>query len=107
MSCPGLRVQIVNRLQRLLSELIPGKKKRDLSAAQAKKMLASVRPRDIAGKTRRRMAAEELADLVAVDAKLKAMKAELKTAVTARQSTLMDIHGVGPADVGPDPGRRR
>ena len=31
-------------------------------------MLATVRPRDIAGKTRRRMAAEELADLVAVDA---------------------------------------
>ncbi len=92
-----LRVQIVNRLQRLLGELIPGKKKRDLSALQAKKMLASVRPRDIAGKTRRRMAAEELADLVAVDAKLKAMKAELKTAVLARQSTLMDIHGVGPA----------
>ena len=28
-------------------------------------MLATVRPRDIAGKTRRRMAAEEIADLVA------------------------------------------
>ena len=56
-----------------------------------------VRPRDIAGKTRRRMAAEELADLVAVDAKLKKIKAELKAAVHARGSTLMDIHGVGPA----------
>ena len=43
------------------------------------------------------MAAEELADLVAVDAKLKKIKAELKAAVTARGSTLMDIHGVGPA----------
>ena len=60
-------------------------------------MLATVRPRDIAGKTRRRMAAEELADLVAVDAKLKKIKAELKAAVTARGSTLMEIHGVGPA----------
>ena len=60
-------------------------------------MLATVRPRDIAGKTRRRMAAEEIADLVAVDAKLKKIKAELKAAVTARGSTLMDIHGVGPA----------
>jgi transposase len=91
------RVQALNRLQRLLSELIPGQRKKDLSALQAKAMLATVRPRDIAGKTRRRMAADELADLVAVDGKLKKIKAELKTAVTARSSTLMDINGVGPA----------
>ena len=103
----GQRIQTVNRLQRLLSELIPGQRKKDLSALQAKAMLATVRPRDIAGKTRRRIAAEEIADLVAVDAKLKKMKAELKAAVIARGSTLMDIHGVGPvvaarilADVG-------
>ena len=43
------------------------------------------------------MAAEEIADLVAVDAKLKKIKAELKAAVLARGSTLMDIFGVGPA----------
>jgi transposase len=92
-----LRVQTVNRLQRLLSELIPGTRKKDLSALQAKKMLAGVRPRDVAGRTRRRMAVEEVADLVAVDAKLKVLKAELKAAVLARGSHLMDIHGVGPA----------
>ena len=92
-----LRVQTVNRLQRLLGELIPGQRKKDLSALQAKAMLVTVRPRDIAGKTRRRMAAEELADLVAVDRKLKKIKAELKAAVTARGSTLMEIHGIGPA----------
>ena len=91
------RVQTVNRLQRLLSELIPGQRKRDLSARQAKAMLARVRPRDIAGKTRRRMAAEELADLVALDAKLKKITAELTTTVTTRGSKLMDITGVGPA----------
>jgi transposase len=91
------RVQTVNRLQRLLSELLPGQRKRDLSAAQAKAMLATVRPRDIAGKTRRRMAAEEIADLVAVDAKLKRIKAELKAAVVERGSTLMDVYGIGPA----------
>jgi transposase len=37
------RVQTVNRLQSLLSELLPGQRKRDLSAAQAKAMLARVR----------------------------------------------------------------
>jgi transposase len=60
-------------------------------------MLATVRPRDIAGKTRRRMAAEELADLVVVDAKLKKIKAELKAMVIARGSTLLQINGIGPA----------
>jgi transposase len=60
------RVQTVNRLQRLLSELTPGKAKKDLTALQAKAILAGVRPRDLAGKTRRRLAAEQLAELVAV-----------------------------------------
>ena len=70
-------------------------------------MLATVRPRDIAGKTCRRIAAEELAELVAVDAKIKKSTAELKAMVLARGSHLMDLHGVGPvvaarvlADVG-------
>jgi transposase len=70
-------------------------------------MLASVRPRDIAGKTRRRIAAEELAELVAVEAKIKKSTAERKAIVLARGSRLMDLHGVGPvvaartlADVG-------
>jgi hypothetical protein len=43
------------------------------------------------------MAAEELADLVAVDAKLKKIKAELKATVLARGSTLLEIHGIAPA----------
>lgn len=55
------RVQTVDRLQALLAELLPGQAKRDLTTGQAKTLLASVRPRDIAGKTRRRIAAEELA----------------------------------------------
>ena len=47
-----LRVQTVNRLRRLLSELLPGQAKRDITTGQAKAMLATIRPRDIAGKTR-------------------------------------------------------
>src|SRR5664279_5390671 len=102
-----LRVQTVNRLQRLLAELVPGKAKKDLTALQAKAILATVRPRDIAGKTRRKIAAEELADLLTVEAKMKKATAELKVLVKARGSRLMDLHGVGPvvaaralADVG-------
>jgi transposase len=65
------RVQSVNRLQGLLAELLPGQAKKDITAMQAKAILAGVRPRDVAGKTRRRIAAEELTELIAVDAKIK------------------------------------
>jgi transposase len=105
------RVQTVNRLQRHLAELIPGTGKRDITVLQAKAMLATVRPRDLAGKTRRRIAAEELTDLIMIEAKVKKATAELKTIVAARGSRLMSIYGVGPvvaarilADVG-DVGR--
>jgi len=101
------RVQTVNRLQRLLSELVPGNGKKDLTALQAKAILASVRPRDLPGKTRRRLAVEQLAELVAVEKRIRALTAELKQMVKASGSGLMDLRGVGPvvaarvlADVG-------
>jgi transposase len=101
------RVQTVNRLHRLISELTPGKSKKDITALQAKAILASVRPRDLAGKTRRRLAVEHLTELVAVEKKIKTSTKELKAMVLARGSTLMDLPGVGPvvaarilADVG-------
>jgi len=52
------RVQTVDRLQAVLAELLPGQAKKDITTGQAKAMLGTVRPRDIAGKTRRRIAAE-------------------------------------------------
>ena len=102
------RVQTVNRLHRLLSELTPGKAKKDLTALQAKAILAGVRPRDLAGKTRRRLTpAKQLTELVAVEKKMKDLTRELKAMVLARGSTLMELTGVGPvvaarilADVG-------
>jgi Transposase IS116/IS110/IS902 family len=72
---------------------VPTKK----SAAQYRVMLAAVRPRDQLGRTRRRSAAEQLADLVQIDARIKTLKAELTQAVPARGSQLMTIHGIGPA----------
>ena len=101
------RIQTVGRLQALLAELLPGQAKKDITTGQAKAMLAGVRPRDIAGKTRRRIAADELAELVAVEKKMKKADAELKAMVLARGSRLMELRGVGPvaaarvlADVG-------
>jgi transposase len=91
------RAQALNRLHRLFLGLLAGGAPVKKSARQYKALLATVRPRDLAGKTCRRMAAEELEDLERLDVKLKAMKAELKAAVQATGSHLMDIHGIGPA----------
>jgi transposase len=91
------RNQALNRLHRLFLDLIPGRAPVKKSASQYQALLATVRSRDLAGQTRRRMAAEELEDLHRLDSKLKAMKAELKAAVQASGSHLMDIYGIGPA----------
>ena len=91
------RAQALNRLHRLFLTLVPGGAPVKKSVSQYRALLASVRPRDLVGKTSRRMAAEELADLVVLDKKLKAMKSELKAAVEATGSHLMDIKGIGPA----------
>ncbi len=51
----------VNRLRglhRLLIELVPGGAKKFLSATQAKALLATVRPSDVVGRTRRQLAGE-------------------------------------------------
>jgi transposase len=92
------RVQVINRLHRLLLELLPGGAKKHLSAAQAKALLGKARPRDIAGKTRRRLAAELIVDLTSLDAKIKAADKELHQLIDATGSTLRDLHGIGPAN---------
>jgi transposase len=64
---------------------------------QYQTMLTGLRPRDLVGRTVRRLAADQLADLVRLDVRLKALKAELKQAVLATGSHLMDLPGIGPA----------
>jgi transposase len=92
----GARTRTVSRLHRLLLELIPGGAPRFLSATQAKALLATVRPRDVAGRTRRRLAAELLADIVVLDRKLKDSDQRLREAVTATGTGLPDLYGIGP-----------
>ena len=89
--------RMTSQLHQLLLELIPGGAKQHLSAAQAKALLAKVRPRDVAGKARRRVAAELIADLERIYARKKAANRELKALVTATGTTLMDLDGIGPS----------
>jgi transposase len=59
------RTQTVNRLHRLLLELVAGGAKKFLSAQQARALIATIRPRDIVGKTRRKLAVELIGELEA------------------------------------------
>jgi transposase len=91
------RTQTVNRLHRLLLELFPSGAKQFLSAQQARALIATIKPRDLPGKTRRRLAVELIGELASIDRKITALKKELTALVTARGSTLLELTGIGPS----------
>ncbi len=82
--------RMVSPLPQLLPGLIPGGARKSLPAAQARALLARVRPRDAAGKTRRRVAAELISDL-------KAAGKELNDLLKDTATTLTGLHGIGPS----------
>jgi transposase len=91
------RTATVNQLHQLLMELIPAGAERNLTVTKAKALLATVRPRDVAGKTRRQLAADLIDDVVALDKKLKDITGRLKTAVEATGTTITTVKGIGVA----------
>lgn len=56
-----------------------------------------VRPRDLVGKTRKRVAAELVADLEKIYQRSRALDKEIKQLVAQTGSALMDLHGIGPS----------
>jgi transposase len=72
------RTQTINRLHRLLLELLPGGAKQFLSARQARALIAIIRPRDLVGKTRRRLVVELIGELEGIDKKFKTADKDLK-----------------------------
>jgi transposase len=89
--------RMISQLHALLLELIPGGAKKDLSAAQAKALLAKVRPRDAASKARRRVAAELIGDLERIYQRRKTADKELTELVAATGTSLMKLNGIGPS----------
>jgi transposase len=70
------RTDLLNRIHKLLLELLPGGAKTFLRADQARALLATIRPRDLVARTRRRLASELIAELVGIDKKIKVAKKE-------------------------------
>lgn len=80
------------QLHSLLLELVPGGAMKDLSAAQARALLAMVRPRDV---TRRRVAAELVTDLERIYVRKKDADKELRQVLHDVGTGLLDLYGIG------------
>ena len=91
------RTQTINRLHRLLLELFPGGAPQFLSSYKARALIVTIRPRELVGKTRRRLAVELIVELEGIDKKIKTITKELAALVEARDSTLMTLTGIGPS----------
>ncbi|WP_324192846.1 IS110 family transposase [Nocardia transvalensis] len=56
-----------------------------------------MRPRDLVGKTRRRLASELIGEIAVLDKKIKAADRELTALLAATGTTVTALHGIGPS----------
>jgi len=89
------RTQAVCRLHRLLAELTPGGMRRGLTANKAQALLAQIRPADDVAAVRMHIARDHLADIRALDARLKYIAGQITALVCASGTTLTSMFGVG------------
>ena len=91
------RTQAACRLHVMLRELAAGGAPLRISAAHGTEFLDRIDVGDdLVRIERKRIAAEHLADMRRVDAELDAIKVRIRDAVTASQTALTELHGVGP-----------
>ena len=91
------RTQSACRLHVMLRELAAGGAPLRISAAHGAEFLDRIDVGDdLVRIERKRIAAEHLADMRRVDAELDAIKVRIRDAVTASQTALTELHGVGP-----------
>jgi transposase len=94
------RNQVACRLHAVLCDLVPGGHPKEISAAQAEKILEQVTPSGAAELARAELAAEFLADLRHIDAQLRQTSKKLAAAVRASGTSLTQLFGVGPVVAG-------
>ena len=94
------RVRAVNQLHALFRALLPGGASTDLSAATAAGMLRRIRPHGEVERARKAVAADLVAEIRSLDARLKANTKAIADAVKACGSTLTETAGVGPVIAG-------
>jgi transposase len=90
----------VGRLHLLLAELTPGGMRRELTASKAQALLARIRPADDVAAVRLHIARDHLADVRALDARLKYLAGQITALVTQSGTTLTSLYGIGPLIAG-------
>jgi transposase len=94
------RNQVACRLHAVLCDLVPGGHRKEISAAQATRILERATPSGAVQLARAELAAEFLADLRHLDAQLCQTRKKLAAAVRASGTSLTEIFGVGPVIAG-------
>jgi len=94
------RTQAVCRLHRLLAELTPGGMRRELTASKAQALLARIRAADDVAAIRVHVARDHLADIRALDARMKYIGAQIAALVAASGTGLTGLFGIGPVIAG-------
>jgi transposase len=90
------RTQTINRLHRLLIDLVPGGARRNLTARRAVVLLAGVMPAGAPAVTRWQLASELVADVRQLENHIAAVEARIKAAVAQSNTSLLGLFGVGP-----------
>jgi transposase len=94
------RNQVACRLHAVLCDLVPGGHPKEISAAQAARILEQAAPSGAVARARAELAAEFLADLRHLDAQLRDTRKKLAAAVKDSGTTLTQVFGVGPVVAG-------
>jgi transposase len=95
-----LRNQVACRLHAVLCDLVPGGHSKEISAAQAARILEQASPSGAVDRARAELAAEFLEDMRRLDAQLRGTRKKLAAAVRASRTTLTQVFGVGPVIAG-------
>jgi transposase len=90
------RTRAICRLHAMLAEMIEGGLARNLSATTADSALRRFQPIDAIGHERKRLAAELLDEVQRHDAALRELHCHIVHAVAAADTSVTDVHGVGP-----------
>jgi transposase len=90
------RTQTINRLHRLLVDLVPSGARRNLTANRAASLLAQACPAGAAAVTRHQIAADLIADVRDLDRRIVEVQVRLTTSVAQSKTSLVELFGVGP-----------
>jgi transposase len=89
------RTQTVNRVHRLLIQLIPAGAPQRLSAKTAAELLGTVNPHTPMLATLHALASDLINEISRLDERITAITAQITTAVAASGTTLTQLHGIG------------